>query len=93
VQSGADRPGALWCRNADPYTGFRHTRMAVAEPTGPGRGSRRSMTTGIETRNAGELPGPQPTVTGAMPVHRVTTPYTWPAISTLRCPPSCSALP
>jgi MoxR-like ATPase len=26
------------------------------------------MTTGIETRNAGELPGPQPTVTGAMPV-------------------------
>lgn len=78
MQSGADRQGTLKCGNADPYTGSWNTRGAVVGPTGPGRGSRRPMTTGIETRGAGDLPGPDPTVvavatsfTGAVPVPSV----------------------
>ena len=42
---------------------------ARRRPTGVGRGSRRPMTTGIETRGAGDLPGPDPVVvTEAVPV-------------------------
>src|SRR5664280_1529934 len=54
------------CANPPPTLVREPPRRATVDPTGTCRGSRRPMTTGIETRGGADLPGPVP-IPGTVP--------------------------